>query len=89
MKDIRVTIAALKFNYKGKSTIRIARRDEDIYEFMRRLDTTKITDIVEGFLTNTGLFVDRYEAKKIAVAANQLIVPIEETYPALFSEDVW
>ena len=44
---------------------------------------------IQGFLTNKDRFVDRYEAKEIAIAANQLIVPEEETYTELFSEDVW
>lgn len=44
---------------------------------------------IQGFLTDTDRFVDRYEAKKIAVAANQLIVPEKDTYAELFSEDVW
>ncbi len=44
---------------------------------------------IQGFITNYNEFVDRYEAKEIAVEANQLIVPIEQTYNELFSEDVW
>ena len=44
---------------------------------------------VQGFLTDTDRFVDRYEAKRIAIAANQLIVPEKDTYAELFSEDVW
>lgn len=44
---------------------------------------------IQGFLTNDGDFVDRYEAKDIAIKANQIIVPFEDTYPELFSEDVW
>ena len=44
---------------------------------------------IQGFLTDTDRFVDRYEAKKIAVVANQLIVPEKDTYAELFSEDVW
>ena len=43
----------------------------------------------QGFLTNDNRFVDRYEAKKIAVTANQLIVPEKDTYAELYSEDVW
>lgn len=43
----------------------------------------------QGFLTNYGNFVNRYEAKLIAIEAKQLIVPLEETYAELFSEDVW
>lgn len=43
----------------------------------------------QGFITNGGNFVDRYEAKLIAVEANQLIVPLETTYTELYSEDIW
>lgn len=43
----------------------------------------------QGFLTNDGQFVNRYEAKEIAFKSGQIIVPIEETYAELFSEDVW
>lgn len=43
----------------------------------------------QGFITSTGRFVDRTEARVIAVAAGQ--VNTEETYQPhhLFSEDVW
>ena len=44
---------------------------------------------IEGFLTDNCEFVNRWTAKQIAVAANQLIVPLEETYPELYSEDIW
>lgn len=51
----------------------------------------------QGFLTNTGRFVDRREAKRIAEAAKQIIanerdakgVPFKRTHPELFSEDLW
>lgn len=66
------------------------KRHADIYE---RLHEEKVDlnnfEVTEGFLTDDHRFVDRYEAKRIAVAAKQLIVPEEDTYPALFSEDVW
>lgn len=87
----KVVAAAIKF-YSNDSpnfpTIMTARRHVDIQE---RLNYTNIYtyDEVEGFWTSHNRFVDRYEAKEIAVAANQLIVPIEETYNALYSEDVW
>jgi hypothetical protein len=44
-------------------------------------------DVDQGFLTNEGKFVDREEAFKIALAANQLLAihPLKE----LFSEDIW
>lgn len=42
----------------------------------------------QGFLTSDGLFVNRFEARDIARAADQII---KKTGPAdeLFSEDVW
>jgi len=40
---------------------------------------------VQGFLTNTDRFVDRYEAAKIAFDAGQILEPVIK----LFSEDVW
>lgn len=87
----KVVMAAIKF-YSNDSpdfpTIMTARRHVDILE---RLNFTNIYSFneVEGFWTSKNRFVDRYEAKEIAVAANQLIVPIENTYNALYSEDVW
>lgn len=65
-----------------------ARRHVDIYEELHELHI-KYRYSIEGFVTNTFRFVDRYEAKKIAVEAAQLIVPLEDTYVALYSEDVW
>lgn len=49
----------------------------------------------QGFLTNDGLFVDRYKAREIAEKAAQLIpragsgIPHVVDHPQLFSEDVW
>lgn len=51
----------------------------------------------QGFITSAGRFVDRYEARKIAEAAGQIIagridkdgIPYKADHPQLFSEDVW
>lgn len=43
----------------------------------------------QGFVTDTGRFVDREEAARIAVAANQLIERAMRHPLGLFSEDVW
>lgn len=87
----KVVAAAIKFYSNDNPlspTVMTARRHADVWE---RLSFTNIYsyDEVEGFWTSNDRFVDRYEAKKIAVAANQLIVSIEETYNELYSEDVW
>jgi hypothetical protein len=42
---------------------------------------------VQGFVTNTNRFVDRYEGMKIAREANQIIE--ETTFPELYSEDLY
>ena len=86
-KNMKVVQAALKFD---NGHIFTDVRHADIYEKLHkhRIDITNF-NVIEGFVTDTGNFVDRYEAKKIAIEANQLIVPEEDTYPALFSEDVW
>jgi hypothetical protein len=86
-------IVAAAVSYKINDLIGcidFGKRHSEIYEGLHKTYAGKMPlELVEGFLTDTGRFVDRYEAKDIAVAANQLIVPIEETYPALYSEDVW
>ena len=67
-----------------------AKRHSDIFAFFA--DHHIYVDrnsAVQGFMTDTNQFVDRYEAKQIAVEAQQLIVPESETYAELFSEDVW
>src|SRR3974390_1373620 len=50
----------------------------------------------QGFITNSGRFVDRREGRKIAEEAKQLLkqkdakgVPYERKHSELFSEDVW
>ena len=88
----KLEAAAIKF-YDLKLNhwfIMIAKRHADVFHKMYSYNIVydKKTAI-QGFITNYGRFVDRYEAKQIAVAANQLIVPAEETYAELFSEDVW
>jgi hypothetical protein len=45
-------------------------------------------DEIQGFLTNKGRFVDRFEAKSIAVTQDQLLEK-EYDFQQLLSEDVW
>ena len=70
--------------------IMTGKRHADIREHIHNLkiDYDRIHSI-EGFMTSTDRFVDRYEAKRIAVEACQLIVSIADTYAELYSEDVW
>lgn len=89
----KVIASAIKFYYLVDSKypqIWTDKRHSNIFNNMasHNIHYNRST-YVQGFWTSENRFVDRIEAKKIAVAANQLIVPIENTYPELFSEDVW
>lgn len=88
MEQEKVIAAACKVLVEDNILVFTAKRHVDIWEKFH-FDNIKYKSITDGFWTNKDRFVNRVEAKKIAVAANQLIVPIEETYPGLFSEDVW
>lgn len=87
----KVVAAAISYKINDIiGCIDFGKRHNEIYEELYKSYGSKLPEnLIEGFLTDTGRFVDRYEAKEIAVAANQLIVPIEETYIELSSEDVW
>lgn len=96
MKE-KVVAAAIKFYIIDDSnerdqyaTIMTAERHADVYDKMwaMQIRYDKQT-AVQGFWTSNNRFVDRYEAKQIAVAADQLIVPESETCAELYSEDVW
>ena len=88
----KLIASAIKFyNKETKEWIVMTgmRHADILYDmYMLHIDYDK-KKYQQGFLTNHGNFVDRYEAKNIALAANQLIVPEEQTYAELFSEDVW
>ena len=88
MEQEKVIAAACKVFIEDNVLVFTAKRHADIWEKLH-LDDIKYKSMTDGFWTNKDRFVNRVEAKKIAVAANQLIVPIEETYPKLYSEDVW
>lgn len=98
----RITTAAVQFNNINWTVPRPGRHG-DVLKFI--LDVHPSLDAVlgetQGFLTEggewDGHFVDRYEARKIAEAAGQIIasrigpdgVPYKFQHPQLFSEDVW
>lgn len=87
MEQEKIIAAACKVCDDKNTFILTSDRHANIKEILSNFHIK--SDVTDGFWTNRDRFVDRIEAKKIAVAANQLIVPIEETYPTLYSEDVW
>ena len=88
MEQEKVVAAACKIFIEDNILVLTAKRHVDVWEIFH-LSNMKYKSMIDGFWTNKDRFVSRIEAKRIAVAANQLIVPIEETYPELYSEDVW
>ena len=94
---MKIVSAAIKFYIKGDTypTIMCGKRHCDVFEKMynMRIEYDRQT-AVQGFLTDNDTFVDRYEAFKIARAADQFLPEVKEEYKdkiitQLFSEDVW
>lgn len=94
---MKVVSAAIKFYIKGDiyPTIMCGKRHCDVFQKMynMHIDYDRQT-AVQGFLTDNNTFIDRYEAFKIARAADQLLPEVKEEYKdktitRLFSEDVW
>ena len=56
-------------------------------ELEENLDFIINSEYIQGFVTDTGQFVDREEAYKIAVICNQLLHPT--AHQILFSEDLY
>ena len=63
-------------------------RHHNVIRIMNRRGMGPETMREQGFLTNTGRFVDRKEACLIARAADQIMLKTEPV-GLLFSEDVW
>ena len=63
-------------------------RHHDIIHFMANKGIEIPITGEQGFITNEGVFVDRYEARIIAVNAHQLLDRAGGT-TRLYSEDVW
>ena len=79
--------------YRGR-TYSVARPGRH-HDIIRAMDLAGIDPAHghQGFVTSSGRFVDRREARKIAEAAGQLL-PVDDLgairqHPELFSEDVW
>lgn len=88
----RVVASAIKFFPVANPfpMIVTGKRHADVFHTMYLYDIQyDKSSAVQGFLTDTGRFVNRYEAMKIALAADQIIVPKNLLHDALFSEDVW
>jgi hypothetical protein len=82
----QITSVAIKIDDKIYILPRPARHN-DVIRYLVENGFQPPIKGVQGFITNTGEFVDRKQGKIIATKANQLI---KETHPTmLFSEDLW
>lgn len=93
----RIEAAAIKY---GELVCAVERpgRHHNVFWEMDRLKVPHLSDPgIQGFVTSSGRFVGRIEARKIAEASGQLIKscvdadggPFTREHEQLFSEDVW
>ncbi len=86
----RILCSAVKFTLKNKESpvIIAGYRHGDCFNTIRCLtDISEVVDEEQGFITSKNRFVDRIEAKWIALQANQLIT--KSLYKELISEDLY
>ena len=63
-------------------------RHHDVLRKMRLMGLAPVNGFTQGFVLSDGRFVDRVEAKAIAIAAVQLLERASGSRD-LFSEDLW
>jgi hypothetical protein len=86
-----IKIAAIKFTKNNKEITIKGTRHCDCYEILFKqyhipyMSTNY--NIIEGFVTSDGIFLDRYEAYLIAKENNQIIS--DTNGPLLYSEDIY
>lgn len=75
---------------QGNITRERPARHGDLWALLPRGLTPDDPDVVHGFMTSRGRFVDRREAARLVVETGQGSPRVYEGYvPALFSEDMW
>lgn len=87
---MKIIAAAIKFYMENDPypSIMTAKRHCNILEKMYDLHIKyDRKTYIQGFLTDTNLFLDRYEALKLAKENGQ--IPKDWKYAELFSEDLW
>lgn len=83
-----ILCAAVKVNVNDETIIILGYRHDDCFNIVHKLCPSKyINQDEQGFLTSSGRFVDRVEAKKIAKQADQLIR--DSAFSKLISEDIY
>lgn len=91
MTQETITAAAVRYEGMTFALLPPARHGECILLMLacrQDIDRNTTGPEEQGFVTSRHRFVDRLEAKKIAIAADQLTWRAMNL-PELFSEDVW
>ena len=88
MDELRIISSAIKVNKDNKEFIIMGKRHWICYQTMLDAGIKRPFKDSQGFMTSEFEFVDRREAKAIAVAANQILSG-EGKYAELFSEDIF
>lgn len=90
-----IVSAAVKYSYKDEIGLTIEQempvhRHKDCDIILRQLDIEDYTIEAEGFFTEKGEFLDRWDAADHAYECGQLVETAEEPrIDRLMSEDLW
>ena len=90
-----IVSAAVRYSYKDEAGLTIEQtmpvhRHKDCFIILTQLDIEDFTIETEGFFTEKGKFLDRWEAADHAYECGQLVETAEEPrIEVLFSEDLW
>ena len=85
----KIICSAIKFQILNSEYFQImcGLRHADVFELMfhQKIEYNRKTHI-QGFLTSSDRFVDRYEAAEIALKSGQIT---DNSIRMLYSEDIW
>lgn len=85
----RITGSAIEYPTGVEVALAPGRHGDVIRAYWERTQTVTRGEWRQGFVTDTGRFVDREEGARIAIASGQAD-PAKMTYTdMLFSEDLW
>jgi hypothetical protein len=84
MKHEKIILAAINLN--DNNCVVTCKRHADALVYLAKNGILGVNNLTQGFITSQGRFVDRAEAKKIAIKAGQIA---ESEFPQLYSEDLW